>query len=525
MSAPAADEVFDAIVVGGGTAGAVVAARLSEDPRRRVLLLEAGPDHACIEDLPPPLHSARGPVMAGFNWPRMAALGPPGAAARPSFPYPVGKVMGGSSATNAAIALRPLPQDFAAWAAAAGDEWAWDQVLPVFRCLENDLDCGGPAHGDAGPIPVQRPRRLAPLQQAFHDACRQAGLPPLPDLNDGSAHSGIGLLPANSRGGLRISSAVAYRMPARGRANLVVRGHHTVQRVLFDQRQHAIGVQALPPGGSLRTLHAGLVVLCAGAIHTPALLLRSGIGPADACRARTGRCVADLPGVGAGLMDHAAVTLWLLPREGRGPDAEPDDPALAQHQVLARLDAGGEAAALGLLPVTSVDITSRPTLAALLGARRAHALSVLLARPLSRGRVDLDDSGEARVALNIGAEPKDVAGLAAGVRHAWALARSAALASEVRGIALWSEADLTRDDLLQAAVRRWATGTWHAAGTARMGRADDPGAVVDAHGRVRGVPGLVVADASVMPALPSTPTQLACLMLAERIAGWLRREG
>ena len=514
----ASEDDFDDIVVGGGTSGAVVAARLSEDPGRRVLLLEAGPDFERADDLPAPLRGSRAPVMAGFNWDQRAALGDPDdAASKAVFPYPVGRVIGGSSAINAAIALRPLPQDFAAWAEAAGPDWRWDQVLPAFRALEHDLDFSGPAHGDRGPVPIRRPQRLAPWAQAFREACVQSGLPLLPDLNDGGDGPGVGLLPANRVDGLRVSSAVAYRMPARGRRNLDVRGGHVVQRVLFEGRR-ATGVQVLHQGRHI-TLQGRRVVLCAGAIQTPALLMRSGIGPAAVCRAHAGACIAERPGVGARLLDHVAVTLWMKPREG----SPADEPALAQHQALARLDAGGARAALNLLPVTGADVSGMPALAALLGGPRAHALSVMLARPRSHGRVSLDPDGEACIALNIGADAQDIDDLAHGVRSAWALARSAALATEASPVAPWNDATVASDTLLRAAVRRWASGTWHAAGTARMGPADDPGAVVDSHGHVHDVDSLLVADASVMPTLPSTPTALACLMLAERIAAWLRQ--
>lgn len=509
-----ADRSFDEIVVGGGSSGAVIAARLSQDPGRRVLLLEAGPDFGHLDQLPAAVRDGWGPVMAGFHWPFMASVALQ-AGAPAGFAYPLGRLLGGCSAINAAIALRPLAADFARWESVAGPAWSWQAVLPHLRRLEDDADFPGPLHGRGGPVPVRRPRELSPWQASFQAACRAQGLPWLDDLNDGSGAEGIGALPSNSRGGVRVSSALAYLMPVRQRPNLVVRGDCTVQRVLFQGRR-AIGVEVLQAGvpGSF---HADRVVLSAGAINTPALLLRSGVGPGDACRAAAGACVADLPGVGRGLADHAAVTLWLRP----GDPSLPVDRGDAQHQVMARLAHGGDAAALSILPVTSVDLAQHPALAGLAGGTHAHALSVVLARPRGRGAVSLGPGGEVRIALNLAGDPRDVEALAHGVQRAWALAHAAPVAALAKVLPPWNPSLLEHPARLADAVRRWATGTWHPTGTARMGAAGDPAAVTDSHGRVFQLSGLWIADASVIPVLPSTPTNLCCVLLAERIAGWL----
>jgi choline dehydrogenase len=520
---PVADRAgtrFDDIVVGAGSSGAVLAARLSEDPTRRVLLLEAGPDHARLEDIPHALRDPHFPVFSGFHWNRHAH-GQPGAGT-PAVPYPLGRVAGGSSAVNGAMALRPLADDFGRWAAVAGPAWTWAAVLPDFIRLERDLDCRGGLHGTDGPIPIARPRPEAwsAPQQAFSAACQGLGLPLLPDLNtEGGA--GVGAIPRNVLDGTRISTVIAYLLPARARRNLVVCGDHEVLRVRLHGRR-AVGVD-VSHADQLHPIDAGRIHLCAGAIHTPALLLRSGIGDAAACRRAGAEPVAHLPGVGEGLMDHPAVVLWMRPRTPWTPWMPSAPPGLqAVNQLLARTRSRpGEAPDLTHFMLAGFPTATVPQLPAVLGTAHAHGISVMLARPQSRGRVVLQGDGAAaapRIELGLGSAPDDVERLMAGLRIAWQIARSAPFSAEVESIPMWSEERMHNDALLRSATRRLMSGTWHPAGTARMGPASDAGAVVDEHFCVHGVESLRVVDASVMPVLPSVPTNLTCIMLGERAA-------
>jgi len=219
---------YDDIIVGGGSAGAVLAARLSEDPARRVLLLEAGPDYATLESTPGDLRDGWRMSLRDHDW-KLTAEAMPGRA----IPYPRGRVIGGSSAVNATIALRGAPADYDEWAALGNDAWSWAQVLPHFRRLEDDPDGADELHGRGGPIVIRRWRRdeLIPTQRAFFDVCRRLGFSEVADHNHPEA-AGVGAFPQNRRGRLRLSTAIAYLLPARQRLNLTIRSQCLVGRVL-----------------------------------------------------------------------------------------------------------------------------------------------------------------------------------------------------------------------------------------------------------------------------------------------------
>ena len=510
------ETVWDDIIVGAGAAGAVLAGRLSAQPDRRVLLIEAGPDFAPPLRWPAPLLDARGPVTSGFNWDFDAHATDRADAARPAFPYPAGKVVGGGSAINGAIALRAFPQDFERWALLAGAEWDWPQVLPFF----NRIEAGG---GAGGMLPITRPGELHPLQAAFMDACLAIGLPPIADLN-ASSDIGVGLLPSNQRGGQRVSVVPAYLDAARPRPNLRILAGATVNRVLFS-RGRATGVELLPDAqGTRRTIAGRRVTLSAGAFNTPALLQRSGVAGQALCRALGLKTVADLPGVGENLIDHPSVMLWMAPKGvAAGPAGS------AHHQVLARVAslAGQVLPDVNLVALSGYPSNQVPRLPQMLGTPSVHGLSVTLCRPASRGRVGLVSArpGAAPVIeFCLGSRAEDLDPLARGVRLAWRISQSPAFAALAGSPLMWSEALVRDEAALKAALPRRLGCAWHAVGTARMGAACDRHAVVDAHGRVHGTEGLRVVDASVMPDIPSGPTHLACLMLAERMAGWMAVE-
>jgi choline dehydrogenase len=508
------DGMWDDVIVGAGSAGSALAGRLSEDPDRRVLLLEAGPDCAVATQAAASPGTA---TLTGYNWDYTAHIGDI-AERRASYLYPVGKVVGGSSAINGAIALRGFPSDFGTWAACGNPEWAWPQVAPYFAKIEADADFTGPGHRTDGPVPIRRipTSEFSPTAQAFNAACRELGLPPLSDLN--TEHDvGVGPVPSNVAGRHRVSAADAYLAPARSRPNLTLWDRCLVSTILFAG-QRATGVEAIRDGRRIRVL-AGRTTLCAGGINTPAILQRSGLGDQALLRKLGIPVVANLPGVGRNLIEHAVATVWMIASPGACTTSEP------LHQVMSRLACTAETPDVGLFLASGVSDVSLPVIKDLLRGRTAIAISAMLLSPESRGAVVVRDAAPTSkpvIALRLATAAADVERLMRGTRFMWSVARSPSFTPLIQSILVWNDRLITDEHKLRTVVKQVAAPMWHPAGTARMGPSTDSRAVVDQHCRVHLVRGLRVVDASIMPTIPRAPTNLTCMLLGERAAEWMR---
>ncbi|MBE3605139.1 GMC family oxidoreductase N-terminal domain-containing protein [bacterium] len=506
---------YDDVVVGAGSAGAALAARLSEDPDRSVLLLEAGADYQAVEQTPDDL--LRTWISAGpHDWGFVAK-----ATADREIAYPRGKVTGGCSAVNGHIALRGTPEDFDEWAAWGNREWSFDKILPYYRKLENDRDAEGDFHGASGPIWIERPRRETwqPINKAFYDACREIGYAEAWDHNEPRA-TGVGPWPRNRRDGVRISTAIGYLHPARHRLNLTIRSFCNVHRVIVEGGR-AVGV-AVECGGAAQTVRARRVTLSAGAINSPAILMRSGIGPRAELEALGVRCVVDSPGVGANLIDHVLAPVVAIPAPGVPHDPQVTNPVGIRYTAsgsnefndmqMYALNFFDKSLWIGSeldLPVPSI------------------ALAPGLQRPRARGRVSLrsaDPNVPAAIDLNYLGDAEDLRRMADGVRLAWRIMNSKRFAPYLKEFVNINAETVASDAAVADFVRANCGTIYHPVGTAKMGPESDPMAVVDQYCRVRGVEGLRVADASVMPNIVRANTNLTCIMIGERVADWMRAQ-
>lgn len=500
---------FDIIIVGAGSAGSVIAARVTEDPNKHVLLLEAGPDYPDISETPFDLVNSHNNSYQDHDW---------GQAYRPTrgreVAFPRGRVTGGSSAVNTTIALRGMPEDYDEWADLGNSEWAWDNVLIAFNRLERDLDFGHePYHGDAGPISIRRypMAELLPQHQAFLSSARDLGYPDCNDANEPSSW-GSGPHPMNKLGRLRISCAVGYLAPARIRPNLEIRANTLVRRLVIRQGR-CIGVEVETVSGEVTELSARLVVLSAGALMSPAILLRSGVGPKAQLEQLGIDVVSDTPGVGQNLSDHPALSVACIVKDASIIDF--DAPLI---QTILRYTADGSDKRNDL-QIEQISFTGKP------GGRPMFAIAAVLEYQYGRGELRLENADphvNPVVDNRFCEDERDVTRLVGCFKDALAFTRTGALADLVEQVTFPDPARPADDEAIAGFCRRICASGYHPCGTLKMGPDDDPQAVVDQFGCCHNLDGLVVADASIMPGVPRANTNLTCIMIGEMIGEWLR---
>jgi len=537
--------IYDYIIIGAGSTGCVMAARLSENSQNQVLLLEAGPDFKTDDLIPEKLLNSNLVVTSGYNWDMKAQINEDSinsktlrvanvfAAASDrlamanatvknllkknnvitQFQFPMAKVIGGGSSINGALAFAANSTDYQQWVDAGNDGWGWSQSK-VYHELLND-----PQRPYYKPVEKIEKINFTQAQNAFYHACLDCGYN---EVNlDSNEMQGVGTIGKSTKNGLRYSNAQAYLSPARNRPNLSIVADALVDKITFDQSAEGLSAKSIEVEieGQKQQFFARHIILSAGSVNSPAILMRSGIGPRNTLNKAGIRTLLDLQGVGQSLSDHASVSLWFEPEDNVVQSGE------ALHQAILRTESDeNQPGDLQLYMLSGIETKQFPPLEDFIKSKLALGVSVVLTRPKSRGYVAItskDAHQNPKIILNCASDADDLRRFMIGVRKAWEIVQSNHFKKLTKKVVMWNQKIIESDELLKKMIKTIVRPTWHPVGTLPMGKKHDPMAVTNQFGRLYGCDNLTVADASVMPSIPRVPTNHMCTVIGERTADHL----